>query len=301
MFHANKAADISSNDGAKLLKNLEISKQKVKNLSTKSIKNPVSFISDILGLQQSGSSFYQSFKLGNGNIITLRVSNHNATVSNFDNEAEDEGISIVVSNRPNDGISNDGNAHIIEYFYRRADLLKAYGTPIADILGSIKNLLETGEYTDTTGLATREEVNVPQKLTTPFGKLYGWAIGNAIRLTKNGLNPNTPIHEYTHLWAKAMQKLNPKGWRSIVDIFKGTELWDEVVNAPNYQGLRTDDDICSEVLARYSGKHGAERMEKAAKDLIQKLGNTISGAAVSNGCGDGGTQRQPRIGCSYRY
>ena len=165
----------------------------------------------------------------------------------------------------------------------------------------LAELEKQGVPIDYEGINRLKKQSKAEKLLTPSGKLYGWAIGNAIRLTKNGLNPNTPIHEYTHLWAKAMQKLNPKGWRSIVDIFKGTELWDEVVNAPNYQGLRTDDDICSEVLARYSGKHGAERMEKAAKDLIQKLGNTISGAAVSNGCGDGGTQRQPRIGCSYRY
>lgn len=283
MLHANKAADISSNDGAKLLKNIETTKQKVKNLSTKSIKNPVSFISDVLGLQQSGSSFYQSFKLSNGNIITLRISNHNATVSNFDNEAENEGISIVISNRPNESITNDGNAHIIEYFYRRADLLKAYGTPIADILGSIKTLLETGEYTDTTGLATREEVNMPDMMLTPNGTLYGWAIGDKIYLTKDGLNPNTPIHEYTHLWAKAMRRNNQEGWQSIVEIFKGTPFWDEVVNDPNYQRMTTDDAICSEVLARYSGQRGAARMEEAANELLheaQQEGTVLGMAKV---------------------
>ena len=85
MLRTNYAADISSNDNAKILQKIETTKQKVENQSSKSIKKPVSFISDVLGLQQSSSSYYGSYKTKQGNIVTLRLSNHNATVSNFDN------------------------------------------------------------------------------------------------------------------------------------------------------------------------------------------------------------------------
>lgn len=102
----------------------------------------------------------------------------------------------------------------------------------------------------------------------PNGVVYGWAQDGVIYLTKEGLNPNTPIHEYTHLWARAMMQNNPEGWQSIINTFKGTPLWDEVVNDPNYANLTSDDAICSEVLARYSGKRGAARFEKEAGKMI---------------------------------
>lgn len=268
MLRTNYAADISSNDGTKILKNIETTKQKLENSSNLTIKDPVSVLSHAIGLQKTGLSYYGTFKTLNGSTITLRISNHNATVSNFDNEKEQEGISIVITPQRSKGISNDGTAHIIEYYYRKNDFAHYYGRPYAEILGSIKTLLETGEYTDTTGLAIREEVNVPDMMLTPNGTLYGWAIGDKIYLTKDGLNPNTPIHEYTHLWAKAMMRNNREGWQSIVDIFKDTEFWDEVVNDPNYQGLTTDDAICSEVLARYSGQRGAAHMEQWAQEEL---------------------------------
>ena len=163
-LHTKNAADVSSLDDAKVRQKIDISKQKLENQSTKSIKNPVSFISDILELRQTGSSYYGTFKLQDGSFITLRLSNHNATVSNFDNEGETEGVSIVISAHPSEGIRNDGTAHVVEYFYRKKDLWNAYGTPLADILGDISELLRTGEYKDTTGLAQRQEVNIPAEL-----------------------------------------------------------------------------------------------------------------------------------------
>jgi len=105
-----------------------------------------------------------------------------------------------------------------------------------------------------------------EEMRTPSGKLYGWAIGNKIYITPYGINPNTPIHEYSHLWAKAMQRNNAEGWQSVVDLFKDTPLWNEVLIDENYSGLKTDDAICSEVLARYSGSRGATRMEEAAAE-----------------------------------
>ena len=268
MLRTNYAADISSNDGTKILKNIETTKQKLENSSNLTIKDPVSVLSHAIGLQKTGLSYYGTFKTLNGSTITLRISNHNATVSNFDNEKEQEGISIVITPQRSKGISNDGTAHIIEYYYRKNDFAHYYGRPYAEILGSIKTLLETGEYTDTTGLAQVEEVNIPDMMLTPNGTLYGWAIGDKIYLTKDGLNPNTPIHEYTHLWAKAMMRNNREGWQSIVDIFKDTEFWDEVLNDQNYQGLTTDSTICSEVLARYSGQRGAAHMEQWAQEEL---------------------------------
>lgn len=139
------------------------------------------------------------------------------------------------------------------------------------ITGAMKvNRILTNEEVDEIVRAAGREPQVREAMQTPDGTLYGWAVGDRIYLTKDGLNPNTPIHEYTHLWAKAMRRNNQEGWQSIVNIFKDTPMWEEVKNDPNYAGLTTDDAICSEVLARYSGTRGAVRMEEAAAEMLDE-------------------------------
>ena len=96
-------------------------------------------------------------------------------------------------------------------------------------------------------------------LRTPQGTVYGWAQGNTIHLTKAGLNPNTPVHEYTHLWVKAMQKKDPKFWAECkAELMKSSE-WQEVMNNENYANIRGNEDaVASEVLSRLCGKRNHE-------------------------------------------
>lgn len=39
----------------------------------------------------------------------------------------------------------------------------------------------------------------------PDGTVYGWAENGEVYLTEESFNPNSPIHEYTHLWAEAVK------------------------------------------------------------------------------------------------
>lgn len=149
--------------GAKIVKNLETAKNNYTNLSN-STKNAISDIAKALGARNTGTSNYITIEAKNGTIFTLRLSNHNATVANFDNNGETNGISIVISRHDNKGITNNGNAHIVEYFYPQMALVKADGTPIADIIGALEQTMYSGEYTDPTGLAQRQEVNIPAEL-----------------------------------------------------------------------------------------------------------------------------------------
>ena len=116
-------------------------------------------MSHALGLKQHESSQYGTFETPDGKRITIRVSNHNARVSNFDKNNESEGISIVISSHKNKGLHNDGNAHIIEYFYPKRALENAEGKPLAEMIRSVSDALAGEEFKDTTGLAEREEVN----------------------------------------------------------------------------------------------------------------------------------------------
>ena len=108
-------------------------------------------------------------------------------------------------------------------------------------------------------------------LRTPQGTIYGWAVDGKIYLTEAGINPDTPIHEYTHLWAEAMKTKNKKGWNSIKALLKETPVWNEVVADPNYSNIMNDEDaVASEVLSRISGRENAARMESEAQKVIDE-------------------------------
>ena len=168
-----KGTVISSIDGTKILRNLDNAIDDYQNVGDKGTKTFLGDLASALGSSDKDkSSQYATFETKNGQVVTIRVSNHNATVSNFDNAGESNGISIVISRKPNEGMTNDGDAHIVEFFYPDKALNKADGKPLVEILKSVKQSLYSGEYKDTTGLAQREEVNakdVPEFMTVYHG------------------------------------------------------------------------------------------------------------------------------------
>lgn len=460
---------ISSTDGAKILNNIDnLAKEYDKKTKTEE-KTFIGKLAKELEAKRKGSgSQYATFETKNGKIVTIRLSNHNAKVSNFDNNDEKDGISIVVSAKGNDGIINDGDAHIVEYYYDAIKLRRADGKPLADIIRSIKQALYSGEFKDPTGLAERQEVNlnnpefhivyhgsgakfdafnhshmgegegaqafgwgtyvtesegvgreygkvasyrsgngrflytveipddannayipfdevVPdyvknkvkdaidfllntnhmanwyaenmemdntykvfsprmtgemlyktvskylvgderaskflndlgfvgikyptnylhggnaegqnnylifnerdakiidrvEFLKTAQGEVYGWTDGKRVYLTEKGMNPETPIHEYTHIWARAMKGQNAKGWQSVKDLLRDTPMWNEVMNDANYADIRENEDaVASEVLSRISGKENAERMMQEAQKMIDNAKGVFEKADV---------------------
>ena len=154
----NNATVISSADGAKIQNNLGTLATNYEKIANKT-RGFITDLSHALGLKQHGASQYGTFETPDGKRITIRVSNHNARVSNFDKNNESEGISIVISSHKNKGLHNDGNAHIIEYFYPKRALENAEGKPLAEMIRSVSDALAGEEFKDTTGLAEREEVN----------------------------------------------------------------------------------------------------------------------------------------------
>ena len=272
---------VSSADGANVLKSIDTLVSEFE----KSAVQPKTFIGDVakaLGAERGGSaSEYASFETKNGKIITIRLSNHNAKVSNFDANGETDGISIVVSPKKSGGMPNDGKAHVVEYYYDAIKLRRAEGKPLADIVRSIKQALYSGEFEDTTGLAERQEVNAEitdrvRFFRTAKGEAYGFTVGGKIYIDPKIANTETPIHEYAHLWAAALRGQNPKEWRNIVELMKGTSVWDEVKK--RYPELNTDDDIADEVLATYSGRRGAERLREEQRKIAGDKGGVFEKA-----------------------
>ena len=133
--------------------------------------------------------------------------------------------------------------------------------------------------------ATDEEVKVllsnshATTLRTPQGTIYGWSVNGKIYLTEAGINPDTPIHEYTHLWAEAMMKQNKQGWNSIKSLLKDTPVWKEVIADPNYSNIKDNEDaVASEVLSRISGRKNAAKMEAEAQKTINEAKGVLEKA-----------------------
>ena len=96
---------------------------------------------------------------------------------------------------------------------------------------------------------------------TEGGEAYGFTVGGKVYVDERIADASTPIHEYTHLWAEALRKVNPKEWQNIVSLMKKqTHLWDKVKN--DYPELKTDDEIADEVLAHYSGERGKKLLDE---------------------------------------
>ena len=280
-----KGTVVSSVDGAKILNNLDTLAENLK----KSSNRGKTFIGDVakaIGAAQSGSkSQYATFETKNGQTVTIRLGNHNATVSNFDNNGEDNGISIVISRNANKGITNNGTAHLVEFFYPLKAINNADGKPLSEIVRSIKQSLYSGEYKDTTGLAEREEVNAEQIryhsvkfFKTPQGEVYGFTIGGKVYIDPTIAKADTPIHEYSHLWADMVHAEDPEMWQHIKEVLThdpDVKPFMDIVRRryPELTGEGTEDDFLKEVLSHFSGAKGLERLEEAAKEFEEQDGN----------------------------
>ena len=101
------------------------------------------------------------------------------------------------------------------------------------------------------------------------GVVYGYTDGKEIVLNQEHLNPNTPIHEYQHLWRTAAKEMNPDLIAHGDELIKQTQLFADLKEDHNYKHL-SDDEICDEAFARLTGEDGAAILEQMAKEAIKE-------------------------------
>ena len=104
-------------------------------------------------------------------------------------------------------------------------------------------------------------------------------------INKEELNPNTLIHEYTHIWSNAVQQKNPKLWNNIKDLLNSDKtanaLKDILGNVNEYKKLG-EDAMASEILSRLSGQKNREKLEQKLKEskgenktLLEKINSLL--------------------------
>nr|DAI99966.1 MAG TPA: Type I restriction enzyme [Caudoviricetes sp.] len=234
----NKATAISSADGAKVQNNLEKLAESYNNRSNR-VKGFITDLSQALNLEQHEASHYGTFETKDGKLVTIRVSNHNARVSFFDENGEEDGISIVISNHKNKGVLNDGNAHIVEYFYPKQSLQKSENKPLADIINCVSTALNSGKFEDTTGLAQRQEVN-----------------GETIREHRVYHGSGADFDHFDHSHMGEGEGAQAYGWGTYVTEVEGigrtyAEQNPRVAEDNEYERENANEEIASKTLARF--------------------------------------------------
>lgn len=159
--------------------------------------------------------------------------------------------------------------------------------PMSELDDSIMNERMLSEREDRIAVELNETMHVDLPwFKTPSGEIYGFVTPEGeMYLDTRVINEEHPIHEYTHLWDKAVQDRNPGLWLRGVALMKQIPLWNEIANSNQYgakwrESSITEDKltnlIASEVHARLVGKEGAEIIrnlakEKGNKGIVAKL------------------------------
>ena len=253
-----------------------------------------------LRLDKDKTSRYsdEPITLLNGEKVGLRVSNHPALSVNFVRWKNNDNVSygFVFRDGSKGRFNDDRRVDYLEIDYNKNSIDDASfwlrRNLYRDIVEGVKFMLEEGslemmpfpdllnasgkfkkpleqyrkEHPEMMFYVEPKIESIPSRLklfTDNENVVYGFVHQDTIYIDPRIANAETPIHEYTHLWAEALRSRNLKEWENIVGMMKSDEaLWKKVV--ANYPSLRGDDNIAEEVLAHYSGRRGVERLREFA-------------------------------------
>lgn len=135
--------------------------------------------------------------------------------------------------------------------------------------GMIHGSAEEGDYNYVIFDENNANISGNTKFAQGKGVVYGYTDGKQIVLNQKHLNPNTPIHEYQHIWRTAAKAKNPELIEHGDNLIKQTEWFKNLQSDPNYKHL-SEEKLCDEAFARLTGDEGEAILEQMAKDAIKE-------------------------------
>lgn len=135
--------------------------------------------------------------------------------------------------------------------------------------GMIHGGAEEGDYNYVIFDENNANISGNTKFAQGKGVVYGYTDGKQIVLNQEHLNPNTPIHEYQHIWRTAAKAKNPELIEHGDNLIKQTEWFKNLQGDPNYMHL-SEEKLCDEAFARLTGDEGEAILEQMAKDAIKE-------------------------------
>lgn len=129
--------------------------------------------------------------------------------------------------------------------------------------------------------AERKVKKAVKEFRTKDGEVYGFTDGEKIYLDTKKMKPETPLHEYAHLWCDMLRKVNPKEWENVKKLFDKVEGLKEEVQKlyPELEG----DALYEEMITTYSGREGTKKLEDVVRKLAAEDGNSVTESAKAQG------------------
>ena len=129
--------------------------------------------------------------------------------------------------------------------------------------------------------AERKVKKAVKEFRTKDGEVYGFTDGEKIYLDTKKMKPETPLHEYAHLWCDMLRKVNPKEWENVKKLFDKVDgLKDEVQKLyPELEG----DALYEEMITTYSGREGTKKLEDVVRKLAAEEGKSVTESAKAKG------------------
>ncbi len=143
------------------------------------------------------------------------------------------------------------------------------------------------ERTDTKGAVERDTSRTEQsgspikQFRSKDGEVYGFVHDGKIYLDLKRMKPETPLHEYAHLWTESLKRVNPKEWENVKKLFDDVEGLKEEVQKlyPELKG----DDLYEEMITTFSGREGAKKLEDVVRRLAKEDGKSVTESVKANG------------------
>ena len=129
--------------------------------------------------------------------------------------------------------------------------------------------------------AERKVKKAVKEFRTKDGEVYGFTDGEKIYLDTKKMKPETPLHEYAHLWCDMLRKVNPKEWENVKKLFDKVEGLKEEVQKlyPELEG----DALYEEMITTYSGREGTKKLEDVVRKLAAEDGKSVTESAKAQG------------------
>ena len=123
--------------------------------------------------------------------------------------------------------------------------------------------------------------NSVKEFRTKDGEVYGFTDGEKIYLDTRKMKPETPLHEYAHLWCDMLRRVNPKEWESVKKLFDKVEGLKEEVQKlyPELEG----DALYEEMITTYSGREGTKKLEDVVRKLAAEEGKSVTESVKAQG------------------
>ena len=123
--------------------------------------------------------------------------------------------------------------------------------------------------------------NSVKEFRTKDGEVYGFTDGEKIYLDTKKMKPETPLHEYAHLWCDMLRRVNPKEWENVKKLFDKVEGLKEEVKKlyPELEG----DALYEEMITTYSGREGTKKLEDVVRKLAAEEGKSVTESVKAQG------------------